>query len=343
MPDKDLPNNCLSSLCMELHLVVSSGVPLEDGFSMLIEEESDARMRRILKEVHDSLALGSPLHKALTAAGCFPAYLVELTQIGEQTGNLDKVLKTLSRYYQRKEETAASLKSAVLYPLVLLGVLLFVVLVLIVEVMPIFEDVYRQLGATMSATAEAILRGGVAIGDNWLAIVITVAVIVIAVIVGLKIPAARRAMTKLLTPHKIRDGVARERFASAMSMAISSGFDVDQAMEMAQRLFDDDNMFGKIQRCRKAMQGGSELAAAAAQEGIVTGLSARMLAMGVRTGAADEVLKQIADRTQAEVQEHTRRLISRLEPTLVIVMSVVVGMILLSVMLPLVGILTTLS
>lgn len=341
--NKELSNNYLSSLCMELHLVVRSGIPLEDGVSMLMEEETDGRLRRILEAAHGKLALGSPLHEALAEAGGFPAYMVELAQIGEQTGNLDKVLKTLSQYYQRKEETAASIRSAVLYPLVLLGVMLFVVLVLMVKVMPIFEDVYRQLGAAMSGTAETILRWGAAIGDNWLPIVIVAAVLVAAVIVCLRIPASRCALTRLMTPRKIGAGIARERFASALSMAISSGFDVDQAMEMAQNLCDDEKMRAKIQRCRAAMEGGTELASATAQEGIVTGLSARMLAMGVRTGSADEVLEQIADRTQAEVQEQTRRLISRLEPTLVIVMSVVVGVILLSVMLPLVGILTTLS
>lgn len=340
---KALSNSYLSSMCMELHLVLQSGIPVEEGVAMLLEEESDRKAASQLKLVHDAMAEGRPLFESLSLSPAFPAYLVELVKIGEQTGNLDRVLVDLSRHYERQAETSRSLQNAVLYPAVLLGMMLFVVLILIVKVLPIFEDVYRQLGATMTGAAAAVLRLGTSLSRHWVWIAAVIVILIAAVVVICRTDGGKRALTRFVIPRSLREKIARERFTSAMAMAISSGFDVDDALSMAASLCAGDALSQKIEACRSRVAEGVPFAEAVAGAGILTGLPARMLSVGVRTGASDTVLSDIARRTQQEIVDGTERAISRIEPALVILMSVLVGMILLAVMLPLLGILSTLG
>lgn len=342
MSRQQLSNRYLSAMCMELHLVLQSGISMEEGLNMLLEEEQDREAAAMLQRVRDVVQMGEPLYAGLEQESCFPLYLKKMVEIGEKTGNLDRVLHTLSRHYDRQAETAQNLKNAVLYPAVLLCMMLLVVGVLLTTVLPIFEDVYRQLGTTMTGVTAAVMRLGMLLKENWL----TVLVILLAVIVGAVVFVRVKkggSLVQLCTGKKISRLIAEERFASAMAMTLASGFDVDEAMTISGRLCEDAAMAGRIEACQGLLAQGAELVAAVTQSGVLSKPSARMLGIGVRTGTTDAVLQDIAERTQRQIQEETESMISRIEPTLVILMSVLVGGILLAVMLPLMGILTTLG
>lgn len=113
--------------------------------------------------------------------GVFPEYALHMTEIGEQTGRLDETMEALAAYYQREEEILDAVKSAVTYPVAMLGMLLVIVAVLFIKVMPVFEQVYMQLGQEMTGVARQLLN----IGD-WMrqsAIVLLVLAVVILIIV----------------------------------------------------------------------------------------------------------------------------------------------------------------
>ena len=269
--------------------------------------------------------------------------MLEMVEIGEKTGNLDRVLQSLSRHYDRQAETAQSIRSAVLYPASLLCMMLLVVIVLFVKVLPIFEDVYRQLGTTMTGATAAVLRFGMSLTNHWPAIVLVMLALLAVLAVALLVEKSRRTLKKLFIPARIRRLIAEERFASAMAMTVANGFDLDDALSMSAKLCDDAAMVSSIDDCRRRVSAGIGLSHAAADSGVLQGSAARLLSVGVRTGSTDMVLGDIAERTQRRVLEETECWIGRIEPTLVIVMSVLVGGILLAVMLPLAGILTTLG
>ena len=137
--------------------------------------------------------------------------------------------------------------------------------------------------------------------------------------------------------------IAAARFASGRSLALSSGLDTDQSLEMVSRLTDHPVMQEKIKTARDLIAEGTGFSEALSQANIFSGLYARMINIGFRTGAMDDVMRQIADQYDEEVNERITGIVSKLEPTLVAVLSVVVGMILLSVMLPLMGIMSSIG
>ena len=132
------------------------------------------------------------------------------------------------------------------------------------------------------------------------------------------------------------------RFASGMSLTLSSGLSPEESLHLASGLIDQESFKEKIDLCRSSLESGGELHKALADAGIFTGIYARMASIGDRTGVLDEVMQNIADQYQEEIDQKFAGLMAALEPTLVIILSLVVGIILLSVMLPLMGIMSNL-
>ena len=132
------------------------------------------------------------------------------------------------------------------------------------------------------------------------------------------------------------------RFASGMALTLASGLDPERSLELVGSLNDDPDFQKKLENCKERLAGSEELSTALTASGIFSGMYSRMIAIGGRTGSMDQVMKQIADLYQDEMDDKMNRAIAVLEPTLVIALSLVVGVILLSVMLPLMGILSSL-
>ena len=139
------------------------------------------------------------------------------------------------------------------------------------------------------------------------------------------------------------ESVACERFAGGLALTLGSGMDTYASLDMVAQLVDNKKMQQKILICKNALQAGSNLAEALSQSGIFNNLYSQMIAVGFRSGNVDSVLQKIADRYQERTDHKLQSIISVLEPTLVIILSLIVGLILLSVILPLMGIMTSIG
>lgn len=339
---KKLTDDYLSSLCAELALVLKSGMPIGEGIDILLEEERDTYVVETLTKVRDVVLAGAPFYEGLTATDAFPHYLCEMVAIGERTGNLERVLNTLAKHYGRQAETARAVRSAVLYPSVLLGMLLFVIVILITKVLPVFEDVYRQLGTSMTGVSAAVMRFGAAIERNWIVIVAVLAALIVAAVVLLRTKSTRASLLNFIQNKKMKQLSGEVNFASSMAMAVAGGFDLDEALEMSQKLSTSEAQAAAVAACRKQVSEGEAVSKAVLEQKILEGRSAQMLRVGIRTGTTDQALEDIAERSQVRLLDEVESVIGKIEPTLVIVMSVLVGAILLMVMLPLAGVLTSL-
>lgn len=337
----------LSSFCMSMYLVMQAGIPLAEGVQMLAEDEKDAGRRGLLLKLHESLDMGEPLGTAMEKTDEFPKYVLDMVDLGERTGNLDRVLKSLSEYYERQEQVSKSIKNAIMYPAILLVVMILVVVVLITKVLPVFGEVYRQLGSEMSPAAAAIMNFGVAVSAHWRAIVVVLAVlaaVIAACVLAKPLHAAfAKLFTQLRSEKSIGAMVAYTRFASAMAMTMSSGMDVDESLEMAANLTGNPVVSERIGRCRELMAQGESFEDAITSSKVLPLLYCRMITIGIRTGSADTVMSEIARRTEEQSNDRIESVVSKVEPTLVIIMSVIVGLILLSVMLPLVNVMSSIG
>ena len=338
---KKLNFDYISSLCIELHLIVKAGIPLEEGILMLVDSDRTKNTRSVLNKVAELMGQGVEFHDAIRRTNRFPEYMCRMLEIGTKTGYQEETFKALAEYYNNQHQINRSIRNAVAYPSILIVMLLLVVAILVTQVLPIFGEVYSQLGSEMPTFAIAVMNLG-----SWLTVNWVVSLFILALIAGfgvllVKAPSIRKKLFPLGRKQDSLAGkISSARFALALSMTMRSGLDTDESLEMAEQLSDDPFMSRRISVCRKLIEGGVSFANAVEQAEIFPPIYSRMLDIGIRTGSTDAVMSEIARRSEDAATADLDRLIGRIEPTLVVVMSVLIGAILLSVMIPLTGIMS---
>lgn len=344
LQQKNLSNIEVSSFCEQMAMILKSGISALEGISILKEDARPGDEQELLSAVYDTMQETGLLYPALVEAGVFPDYMLRMVEIGEETGTLDEVIDSLSGHYAREDAIAQSIKSALTYPLIMIGMMLLVIIILITQVMPVFYQVFRQLGREMNSLSRGILTLGNTI-SNYAYVLVGLIVIVVAAALFLTRTKKGRNWTGRIGQHfrfskELSDKMAASRFAGGMALALRSGLTPERGLEFSETLIDNEYFLKKIVSCKEMINEGSDLSAALQETKIFTGVYARMVSIAGKTGMMDEIMGQIADEYGEEVDEKVQAFISALEPTLVIVLSVIVGTILLSVMLPLLGIMS---
>lgn len=341
---KSLTNAELTTFCNQFALILQSGISSTEGLSIMLEDTPQGEGRQLLETLLLEVEATGSLYMALGSVTVFPTYMRSMVELGEQSGQLDDVMANLAGHYRREDQLAKSIKSAVTYPLVMLAMMITVMIVLIVKVMPVFNQVFEQLGTSLTGISGTVMQLGSTLGNYS---VIIVAVILLLTAVFLYFIYHPKGRSKAISFSRyffmtkgLSEKIARSRFASGMHLAISSGLATDQSLELVTRLVEHPAMSEKIRQMQEDIAAGSSFAAAAQEAKIFSGIYSRMIHIGFKTGTMDDIMKQIATQYEEEIEEQMNGLIAKLEPTLVAILSIAVGMILLSVMLPLMGIMS---
>ena len=225
--------------------------------------------------------------------------------------------------------------------------LLVVLFVLFTKVMPIFESVYEQLGARLSPVSMAATRlGGMFSG---VALAAGVLLAVVAGIIwllgrgGKKIGAVEHVADRFKRKSRIALAVANRRFTSVLALTLHSGLELEKGMELAAELVENPAVEEKIKACGEELETGTDYYSAMKNTGLFGGFHVQMIKVGVRSGRLDQVMEEISRSCEEEADTALDNMVNRLEPTMVAVLAVAVGLILLSVMLPLVGVLSAIG
>lgn len=340
-----LDSEILSVLCYQLGLMLKAGIGSEEAVEALREDVSDPRIDGVLKELQGSLLDGAPLSEALKRSGAFPAYMIRMVEIGQAAGRLDEVLSALAGYYRREADTASAIRRAILYPAVMAVLVAAVFLILMVRVLPVFQQVFTQLGVSLSPMAQGLLQAGQA-GKYVAAVVVVllgVGALALLFFSRRSAQSARTLETRFLGKGAAGIAVDRSRFASAMALMLSSGLQLDEAMERTILLLEGSVLTPRLQECKTQMDNGTDFAKSVMSSKVIDGMQAGLLGAGFRAGVPEQAMEELAERCQDEADGRLSRRLSRLELSLVVVLCVSVGLVLLSVMLPLLGVLSAIG
>ena len=348
MHSLELENLESADLCRELALLLHSGVSAGDGLYLMAEEEKDPRLHALLAGLASDVDRGDYLYQAFQQAGCFPAYITGLLRVGEEVGRTEETLNALSEYYENREKTRRQVISSLTYPAILLMLMLIVIIVLLSKVLPVFNEIYMSLGGQLTGIAGGLLLLGQILNRAMPLLCVLLGVILAAAALLYLHRGIRGRVTGFWRRKWGDRGIARKmnnaRFAQALSMGFSSGMVLEDAVEMAAALLQDcPDAQARCQKCRDQLLEGADLAEALGRNHLLPLSACRLLTLGMRSGSGDSIIVEIARRMQEDAQQALDSAVGKVEPALVLVTSGLVGVILLSVMLPLMNIMTAIG
>lgn len=324
----------LALFCEQLAMILESGMSLSDSLRTIACEVDDKEYELIINNIADDIAQDVSFSEALSKAGVFDDYMIKMVDVGERSGYLDSVMKQLAIYYRRMDEVNDKLKDALTYPSILVVMMLGVIVLLVVKVLPMFEVVLNNMGVNLGGFAQGLMSVG-----NNLAKYGLVFVVIIIVLVGYMVFFKK---DKVFVTKRLSYDLAVAQFAYAMSLFLNSGYDIDDSLDMVISLVNNNVLKDKVNLFEASVRGGNEISDALASAKIFKSIYNRMLIIGFKSGKGDETMARVAKAYEDEVDHSINKMLDVVEPTLVGVLSIIVGIILLSVMLPLMSIMSSL-
>ena len=337
----------LSGFCSQVAIMLKSGIALEEGVFMLAEEVEEDGTKKVLNQVQEKLKQNETFETALRDAEVFPEYLVNMVRIGEASGKLEDVMNSMTHYYERESVIKDSIRNVIAYPAKMFGMIGIILAELIGKILPMFESVFVNLNVDAASSSSRIMNFGM-----WAGRIVAIFAFLV-IVVGLIVYGfyhtekgnrwLRNFASKCFLTKKTANLLAVGRFVSSMAVMVSSGLDVKESMEMAQGIVEHSRMQKKISRCIEKMDKEESFANTLREEAILTGMQGRMVAVADKTGMMDEVLGDISTQLDEKIFNHMGQFCTRVETSLVMALSLVVGGVLISIMFPLVSIITSIG
>lgn len=336
---KLLNENEISTFCQQVGMIVKAGLPTYYGIMILRDEANDEYTRTFLNDIYIPMEKGMTLGNAIDATGMFPEYMVDMVRLGEETGRLEEVLDSLSVYYEREADIKASIRHAITYPLIMTVMMLVVIVVIITQVVPVFSQIYEQLGSGLTGTALMLMNISNVLNNYMLYFIIGFVVLALAAFIF-----SRTSFGKILFQGRsLSMTISASRFANCMYLALASGLDTDRSLEMAEKLIDNPYMLERIHKCKEHIKHGESFIKSLLLSGIFSKMYSSLMTIGYKTGSMDDVMHKISIAYEEESDNQLRHFVSVLEPTLIIILSFFIGLILISFLLPLLGIISSIG
>lgn len=332
-----LSYRALSELFRELAMFSHAGANSATAVALLAEQCGNAGLKSALEGICGQIDSGLPLSQALSASGLIPAEGVSMLAVGEASGRSEETLFALAEHYSSLDSTDTALRRAVVFPTAVLAVMLAVSLLLTVYVLPIFEEVYASLGGELTGISAAMLSLGRAIGSAAPVLFGLIALIPIFLCVFILSPAVRDRLFGFdgRSERGVGRALARARFAEGFALSLSGGLDPENAIRTSGELLASKSARRACERCLELIREGCEVWDALSRSGLFTPAQCRLLFLGMKGGDLESAARGLAQKLRADAESALETAVGRIEPIAVAVSCAAVGLILISVMLPL--------
>lgn len=331
----------------QLALILNAGMQLSDGMDILSDDIDDKRIKEICSRLSSSMNSGKSLGDAMEECAIFPEYAVNMVKIGGVTGRLENVSRDLSEYYENRAELNRTVRAAVIHPLMLLLMMTAVIVALIVLVLPMFSRIFAQFDASVSETVSSAVN--TAYGIGWIILIVLLVIIAAVVVFALLslVPSVRKKLSGFLSVFPLTRRISKKfslaKISSAMSLMASAGIAAEEMPTYAASLINDKKLVKQLNSCRERVLNGEYFADVISTSNIFPPMFAHSLKFSYTSGSFEQSWKKLSERCGNEAAEAASGIVSVIEPLIVIVLTTVIGAVLLSVMIPLMNIMSVLG
>ena len=232
-----LNNRELFQFCEQFSIILRSGMSAIEGLAILNDDSQTERGKEILTFLYKDMEESGSLAHAMEQSGAFPASAAAYVRTGEETGCLDEVMKGLSAFYAKEIQITDQIQSAVAYPLVMLGMMTAVIVILLVKVLPVFRQVFRQLGLEMSGISGALLGIGETLSHYSTAFLVLLAAMIGFILFLVLHPKGQELIRKIVCRFpgmkEIPVNLDYSRLCQCISLGIRSGLSPELCVELA--------------------------------------------------------------------------------------------------------------
>lgn len=326
----------------QLGTLVSSGISLVRALKIISEEETNSETeRKIFTNVLLLVRQGKALSEALYEQhGVFPELMIHMIQAAETSGNLDKTALQLAVQYEKTDKLNHKVKSAMIYPKILCGLIVIVVAIIMAYVIPQFQSMFDQM-ETLPVTTTILLAISNFVRAHWIGILVTAAIVIMGMSLLVRVPAVRLRRDRMLIHMpligKQQQIVYTARFARTLSSLYSAGIPIITSLQIVRNTIGNYYIEQQFDEVIFAIRTGGNLSDALEKVDGFTKKMSSSIRIGEETGKLDSMLNNMADSLEYESEVAVSRMVSYLEPTMIVIMAVIIGFIMIAVMQPIYG------
>jgi len=327
----------------ELATLLESGLPLDRSLQVLIElNEDEENLSSLLTDVQERVRGGANFSDALEAqSGVFSTLYVNMVRAGEASGNLEGALSRLAEYLERSQELKETIKSALVYPTILLIVAGLSVILLLVFVVPQFATLFEDMGAELPTPTRIVIATGDFFRDYWQVLLCVVAFGALAVQKALERPEVRERWDRyVMTLPLFGDLVWKletSRFCHTLATLLENGMPLLGAMGLAKDVVGNRKIAGQLEAITDDLKRGRGLADPLTDNQVFPKLALQMIRVGEESGKLDPMLTKVALVYDRETRDAVQRMLTLLEPAVIIVLGVMVAGIIVSILMAILG------
>lgn len=336
----------LSILARQLGFLMRSGVSITKSLEIAHDQSQNKRMKEILAKCSEEVNKGRSLSECLSDEKDFPKLMINLIKAGEISGRLDTVMLELSEYYKKLYKQKQKISQATIYPKILVGFSILVVTFLLAFVVPEFVNNLISGGGEIPGVTKALVVIGDLIKNN----IIYISGFVVGIVLAKKFVLDKNEnfrifMGKLVITAKgfgpLNKQIIAGRFASTFSILMASGVSVIETIDILGQVLENDYVQKKLAEGREEIQKGQPIGTTIQELNVFPLMLTQMITVGEETGVLDEIMIKTAEFYENEVEVAIEKLISMIEPILIISLAFVVLFIVLAIMLPLMSMIDT--
>lgn len=320
--------------------MISSGLAVLRALYVLEEQTQNTRFKKIIKAVREDVEAGMPLSDAMAKQPvAFDRLYVAMVRAGEAGGALDQTLNRLAVQLEKQDSLRRSIKSAMTYPVLIAVFAVLVMIGMLLFIIPIFADMYKDLGGELPTLTKVMMGVSNALKGYWFIIFPACGLMIWALVRLKNTDNGRRAWDrfKLKLPMKlgpIIQKIALARFSRTLATLVSSGVPILQSIEITGKTSGNTVIEEAMMDVKEAVRGGETIAKPLSRASVFPPMVTHMISIGEETGALDSMLNKIADFYEDEVDAAVKSLTSIIEPIMMMFVGGLVGVIVISMYLP---------
>lgn len=336
---KELNDKKKEYLYLELSSLLQAGINLKSSFELITADQQKEQDKLLYQKIQDAVLTGTTFSQALQQTGKFSLYEVYSLQIGEETGKLIEVLHDLAKFYHNKIKQRRKITSALTYPCVVLTTSLGAVFFMLKFVVPMFGDVFKRFGGKLPWITEKIIGISNAMEDNFWRFLILVALIIGFILFTRKTPKFKQISSKILMRVPVVGNLVQKiylaRFCNSMRLLINAHLPLLRAIALIRQMINYYPIESSLQKVEDDIMNGKSLHESLAQFKVYPSKMIQLIKVGEETNQLDMFFAKISEQYIDEVEYKTSTLSSMMEPLIIIFLGLVVGVILISMYLPL--------